>query len=253
MDYRSLVYFLVVYLMQMRSQLAADGEPPVDPMHLVFAGYSYGSMIASRIHGPQTVNQILGEHRPSPAAYDRRTRAIHAQATKLVTEKVRSINGEENDYMATSESIGLDPFKELIQPSHLLVSPILPPITGLLTPLSGRSLFRTNAKEYEHLTTHPTLAIWGSEDVFTSTARLRSWATSLTTLADGPCQFKWSDVDRVGHFWQGLSDLNSLRGHIQRWAVSNVVRAGFTRSWPRQISSLLQVRITPRGSGPAGF
>ena len=98
------------------------------------------------------------------------------------------------------------PDEEIISPTHLLISPILPPASGLVAPLSGHSRFTTKVDEYKDLVKNPTLAVWGDKDNFTADKRLRKWAQALSKYENtnhaSSSAFEWRSIADVDHFWR---------------------------------------------------
>ena len=219
-----MLYFFVLYLLQVRKHVEGDVTPPPQEqlLNLILAGYSYGSMIASRIHGPQAISDIFPGHRSSLATYGDRARALETRAETLAIEYAKSEGKVVSSTPFNTSASDPNRSKEIIRPNHLLISPLLPPISGILTPFSGRSLFRTRTKEYEDLTKHRTLAIWGSEDIFTSSARLRSWGTNTAAVSDAHPLFEWDEVHSASHFWQATPHQDALQDRVRRWCLAGM-------------------------------
>lgn len=127
-----------------------------------------------------------------------------------------------------------------VVPAYLLVSPLLPPTSLFIAPgLAMPSLpallpFPTahsrNADVEDPLVRHPTFAIWGTNDPFTSAKKLARWAkgmeeasrsfsvTDAKTKADSEVGgFKSVDVEGAGHFWQEQGAMGRLRGEVRGW------------------------------------
>ncbi|KAF4553096.1 Hypothetical protein D9617_8g051090 [Elsinoe fawcettii] len=125
-----------------------------------------------------------------------------------------------------------------VRARYLLVSPLLPPLSGLLSMsfsgmMPGRLegwLHGNGAKGEESgkaFTTNPTLAIFGSEDGFTSGSRLVSWAERMQREAAAhnygsedstkKSGFEWLLVEDAGHFWreEGVEDV--MKERIGTW------------------------------------
>lgn len=114
---------------------------------------------------------------------------------------------------------------------YLLISPLLPPISLLLTmfsKLSGPSPFkddacssqskRKNSTMGEQLVNHPTLAIYGESDLFTSRKNLRKWAESLSERPNS--MFRFREIGGAGHFWQEQGVDAKMRASLSEWLQS---------------------------------
>lgn len=133
----------------------------------------------------------------------------------------------------TSNEAQLD-FKKIAAPQicYLLISPLLPPISLFLTmfsKLSGPSPFkdgacssqskrRASSAMGEHLVNHPTLAIYGDSDFFTSKKNLRKWAEGLSERPDS--MFRFREIGGAGHFWQEQGVDAKMRASLREWLQS---------------------------------
>ena len=112
------------------------------------------------------------------------------------------------------------------QTCYLLISPLLPPISLFATMFSR---FSKTSEDVDHhfgsrhpsaaldetLVRHPTLAVYGDKDFFTSPKRLRRWAQGL---ADQPHSlFRFKEIRNAGHFWQEDGVEAQMRVCITEW------------------------------------
>lgn len=118
------------------------------------------------------------------------------------------------------------------QTCYLLISPLLPPISLLLTmfsKLSGPSPFKddacpsqskskTSSTMGEQLVNHPTLAIYGDSDLFTSRKNLRKWAEGLSERPSS--MFRFREIGGAGHFWQEQGVDAKMRASLREWLQS---------------------------------
>ena len=119
---------------------------------------------------------------------------------------------------------------------YLLISPLLSPISTfatMFTKLSvshraqdqsskhDRTSHRLHSEDHK-LQKHPTLAIYGDKDFFTSQKKLRKWAEHLKEASES--QFRFSEIPGAGHFWHEEGVEGQLRGVIRNW-MANVVEA----------------------------
>lgn len=115
---------------------------------------------------------------------------------------------------------------------YLLISPLLPPISLLLTMfsrLSGPFSFKDDARSSqnnsktsstteEQLVNHPTLAIYGDSDFFTSRKNLRKWAEGLSERPSS--MFRFREIGGAGHFWQEDGVDAKMRASLREWLQS---------------------------------
>lgn len=111
----------------------------------------------------------------------------------------------------------------------LLISPLLPPISLFATMfsrfsnssaekenlLSSKGKHHTSAALDEQLVNHPTLAIYGDKDFFTSPKKLRRWAEGLAEKMNSLFQFK--EIRGAGHFWHEEGVDVQMRTCIREW------------------------------------
>ena len=112
------------------------------------------------------------------------------------------------------------------QTSFLLVSPLLGPVSMLLTLFAKHGQSHGKEKgdhgwesngvgEDDKLSTHPTLAIYGNDDFFTSSKKLQRWAVHLA--AQPGSLFKSVEVPEAGHFWQDPGAQRLLVDAVKKW------------------------------------
>lgn len=101
----------------------------------------------------------------------------------------------------------------------LLVSPLLPPISSLATFFSHSSKSRSTETAFDQtLANHPTLAIYGSRDFFTSQKKLRGWALAVRRRPSS--LFRFHEVPGAGHFWREHDAEEEVRRHVRKWVES---------------------------------
>ncbi|KAL9623079.1 MAG: hypothetical protein Q9160_002593 [Pyrenula sp. 1 TL-2023] len=106
---------------------------------------------------------------------------------------------------------------------HLLVSPLLPPVSNFLTMFSrpfleSRTREHANHSHNPQLTLKPTLAIFGDSDTFTSKRKLRKWAETLTKAPGS--RFDFEEIEGAGHFWRHTEEQQTMQMAIGRWLHS---------------------------------
>lgn len=105
---------------------------------------------------------------------------------------------------------------------YLVISPVLLPFTHTLCPPGPPSAMFSLKKAASSEGTpsiqflhSPTLAIFGSVDVFTSSRRLRTWAERQSKASDS--SFEWHEIEGAGHFWREDGTMQSLQQKIASW------------------------------------
>jgi hypothetical protein len=113
--------------------------------------------------------------------------------------------------------------------AYLLVSPILPPISGFTT-MFGKPTFERRDMQTQKVTVkdstskdekfeqHPTCVIYGTKDGFTSSQKVKKWAGGLREKAGA--SFQSSEVEGAGHFWTEEGAPQHLQTSIGRWISS---------------------------------
>jgi hypothetical protein len=113
---------------------------------------------------------------------------------------------------------------------YLLVSPLLPPVALFATMFSSLSFAvkkksgSTSAsgvlacKPDDELVSHPSCAVYGDRDTFTSQKKLRKWAANLQQKPNS--QFHFFEIDGAGHFWQEKDLVERMTTSIQQWLAT---------------------------------
>jgi hypothetical protein len=113
-----------------------------------------------------------------------------------------------------------------ISPHYLLISPLLPPLSNFLS-LSTSSLFfwrHHSEHQPQILLQHPTLVVYGTKDMFTSSTKLDAWCKKMDTMAiQNRGSFKWRKVEGAGHFWREKGVEVELRLSVREWVDEVVV------------------------------
>ena len=108
---------------------------------------------------------------------------------------------------------------------YLLISPVLLPFSQtLLPPAPLTSVFTARGESGEGgipgpLLKHPTLAVFGSKDGFTSGRHLGGWARTQASLSRS--SFEWEQIEGAGHFWRESGTVDALNDRIARWLRRN--------------------------------
>ena len=223
-DYISFYGFMLQFLRELKSitqRLLSNSDGARDSItedrniHLILGGYSYGSLIASHV---PPLNDMLDLFPPG------------ASAEMLVDEisKIgRRVAAKSMPDLQTVES-GTGPdgpgFSTAIMVSHLLVSPLLPPISQLLTAFStlsmsvrggGSAPIRPTTRPADQLCMHRTLALFGNKDTFTSVRKLQRWSAELSSMPHS--QFRGCEIEAAGHFWREKGVEKHARQALREW------------------------------------
>ncbi|KAG0153162.1 hypothetical protein PDIDSM_5012 [Penicillium digitatum] len=232
-DYVSFYGFMLQYLHFLKLALAPREEVgPKRPrktsdevkvssdIHLILGGYSYGSLIASHV---PTLDTMLDLFQYSSTTTSTNTSepiygiwSTAKQLTALSLEQLQMSHrlSDAPDLRALTTSI-----------SYLLVSPLLPPISQLLTLFSTLSLkVKIGTPEGSHIprarpadqqSTHHTLALFGDQDTFTSVEKLERWSGDMVHK---PCsRFQFRVINGAGHFWGENGAEVRARRALQEW------------------------------------
>jgi surfactin synthase thioesterase subunit len=73
-------------------------------------------------------------------------------------------------------------------------------------------------KPDEELASHPSCAVYGDRDTFTSQKKLRKWAENLQQKPNS--QFHFFEIDGAGHFWQEKNLVERMTTSIQQWLAT---------------------------------
>jgi pimeloyl-ACP methyl ester carboxylesterase len=193
---------------------------------------------ARRQHKRQSSSQhsIIygGNDEPSPA--DRHIDPKH-KAVEIQTRIKHAIHRNHKSASSTTSAPPSEKPDEItesmpaiphVSTHYLLISPLLPPLSNFLS-LSTPSLFfwRHHDHNPQTLLHHPTLVIFGTKDVFTSSTKLDAWCQKMNTLSiknNGVSSFRWRKVEGAGHFWREQSVEAKLRLSVREWVEGVVVQ-----------------------------
>jgi pimeloyl-ACP methyl ester carboxylesterase len=234
-DYASFYGFMLCYLRSLRSRLAsqrrdksttdehgADVESPLGfvDIHLILGGYSYGSLIASHLPALDAIVDLFRNSIEGAPSFEIFQTAENVSA--LLEE-----NGPTQEQRPSARGAllwSLDASK--IAVSYLLVSPLLPPLNLFLTLFSTMSLDvgiygATQGKQIlcpkttSQLCAHPSLAIYGNQDTFTSANKLNKWSDELSHVPGS--QFQSAEIAGAGHFWREEGVESQARDALRDW------------------------------------
>ncbi|KAF3909311.1 hypothetical protein ABW20_dc0108974 [Dactylellina cionopaga] len=236
------------------SGAAASSTAEKPPIKVLLAGYSYGSLIASRT---PCADAIVKSCDRDVLAYATRTAYEWASTEKRrsfamnrgaamgrspwclddcddeeeggETSKTsdRGVGDEKNE--VTAESKVNYQVQMKLDTAWLLVSPLLPPVSILLNLPNPFSWFhKGRKKEHENEAeaeggTHEEgdeekemLVVYGTDDLFTGVGRYRNWVKGRTEKGEG--RFKAVEVEDASHFWmQEEVWMVKLREGVTAW------------------------------------
>ena len=126
---------------------------------------------------------------------------------------------DESENPKTPSTIFHDPNAPAVSTSYLFISPVLLPFTNTLlppgAPTSGLSLGKGDTGSSKQYLSHPTLTVFGSDDGFTSSKRLKHWAEKQAK--DTKADFQWREIETAGHFWNEPGVLQALQQTAGNW------------------------------------
>ena len=258
----------------------------IRPM-LILGGYSYGSMIASRLPSLKIVREFFSHAKVGSAeaeiflrARNLSTMHIREESNRLLEQQSRgrmlspthaiAVGGFESDASSgrtsrdskqslesttrtleavrlklssgrtdssralrsridTPEKSDFIPDVTLVLPEicYLLISPLLGPTAAFATMFSNLCFtyiptsFTTKGEELStsipdlELTTRPSLAVYGTKDLFTSHKKVRKWAEQLKQRPGS--RFDFREVEGAGHFWHESGVEESMKVAIKSW------------------------------------
>lgn len=190
-------------------------------VHLILGGYSFGSLIAS--HAP-TLDVMIDLFRPGTASPGTPIYEIGRKARKIAATTIRDLapaNAESQSYPEQPDRIELSAETGI---SYLLVSPLRPPVSNLLTGFRGLSLSvggtsapqaRPAGRPADQLSAHRTLALYGDRDEFTSVRKLQSWSAELGRVPQS--RFQSGEIEGAGHFWREPGVELEARRVLREW------------------------------------
>lgn len=114
-----------------------------------------------------------------------------------------------------------------ISTRYLLISPVILPLANTLCPAGPPSIgpsslsLRTQANPAagSQFLSNPTLVVFGSKDVFTSSKRLRTWAEKQAKISTS--KFEWAEIEGAGHFWREEGAMEASLTRIKSWIESD--------------------------------
>ncbi|QDS68807.1 hypothetical protein FKW77_006164 [Venturia effusa] len=150
---------------------------------------------------------------------------------------LRRKNNHQHEIIAVAPN--LEPPALRVEHSFLLISPLLPPISSLATlPFGFRTLSHSHEELSKRLSLHHSLAVFGSDDVFTSAHKLRKWAKGVSEKQDSA--FRYVEIENAGHFWRDQGVQDALKTAIMEWI----------RCWSRRDDVLTTIQsLGARGEG----
>jgi pimeloyl-ACP methyl ester carboxylesterase len=102
---------------------------------------------------------------------------------------------------------------------YLLISPLTSPISTLAAPALGHSFWGKSRDGCQDVIgKHPSLAVYGDQDIFTSAKRIRDWSAQLKS--EHASRFSSVEVTGAGHFWVESNVEEKLRTALKDWESS---------------------------------
>ncbi|KAF3162540.1 hypothetical protein TWF788_001992 [Orbilia oligospora] len=215
------------------------------PIKFLLAGYSYGSLIASRTpsasHVLKTVDKDILAYATRTAyewASTEKRRSFAMVRGAALGRSVWANNDDDGDYEeeegergeTSREGGGVDEKVNYnvqleTESSWLLVSPLLPPVSMFLNLPNPMAWFPTKKKkqqeeeedvEDDFEDERDVFAVFGTDDMFTGIGRYRNWVKGKVERSNG--RFRGVEVDGAGHFWMQEEEwMVKLREGVAGW------------------------------------
>lgn len=211
---------MLQYLQQLKHALV--GAVPGDDnggIQLILGGYSFGSLIAS--HAPD-VDVMLDLFRSDTATPSTPVEEIGRVARKIAGASTRHLHPANHPDGGTGDADDSGPRASpsiSISIAYLLVSPLLPPVSQLLTVFSTLSVdvgVRGSVQARpDQLSTHSTLALYGDQDTFTSARKLQRWSAEMVRVPQS--RFQSCEIGGAGHFWREDGVETRARNRLREW------------------------------------
>jgi alpha/beta superfamily hydrolase len=106
---------------------------------------------------------------------------------------------------------------EVPEVKYLLISPLTPPISTLAAPGIGHGFWNRSPEHHEVIGKHTTLAVYGDQDIFSSSKKLRQWAEKLSS--EQKSAFTYVEIAGAGHFWHENGVEEKLRSALKEWGA----------------------------------
>ncbi|WEW59235.1 hypothetical protein PRK78_004704 [Emydomyces testavorans] len=191
---------------------------------IILSGYSFGSMLATFLPSAEKVVEVFSSTKPGSSVVKVKQAAIELSEqhnSSLRTRNCQPSTQKPESNGRKEKSLQLSPPSVL----YLLVSPILPPVSLLVTmsfvtsqnalSTTADGLRVTGLEPEEALTNHHSLAVYGSRDAFTSAKRLQNWSGKLSSKPGS--LFQSVEVQRAGHFWREAETESLMREAIREF------------------------------------
>lgn len=148
-------------------------------------------------------------------------RSLEGGASLRIKTRLRSLShrGREDGSPATPPEEPKGHNIVVPEVRYLLISPLTPPISTLAAPALGHKFWhksRDGAQDVVGM--HPSLAIYGDQDMFTSAKKVRDWEEHLKRASAS--QLVGVEVPGAGHFWHEHGAEDQLIDALVNWEHS---------------------------------
>lgn len=186
------------------------------PNEVVLGGYE-SSSAARRISDQSLKGRVDAERVRHSVDRVRRKFRNRTQASKELERHSRQSSQETRQPLITPRL------------AFLLISPLLGTVSSFATMFSKLKFDRirkasqtlsipSNENPGEIFAKYPTLIVFGSDDHFTSSRKVRDWCTSIAAMPRSQLDFQ--EIEGVGHFWQSASNEAKLESIVSTWLKS---------------------------------
>ena len=182
-------------------------------LELLLAGYSYGSLITSHLPSYEDLAQEVDLALEKSAEYRTCMAGLRGSGQGW---GVKSTEGQKCGLLQIS---GVK-----TRANHLLLSPLLPPVSGFLTfSMFSSPVSSIMSEEFGTTKRGKVLVLHGDSDVFTSLAKYRKWKKTWIISPEGSDTTAERDAIEItgaGHFWIESGAMDQLRSAIKGWVAS---------------------------------
>lgn len=146
-------------------------------------------------------------------------RSMDGRRSLDIGNKFRSLSNrhqQDESPQTPPENTSIRPAITVPEVRYLMISPLMPPISGLAAPALVHKFWRSqDIATQDVFAKHDCLAIFGDQDIFSSVKKARDWSERLQKKSG--TQFGSVEVKGAGHFWHEQGVERELRAALMKW------------------------------------
>ena len=207
----SFAALFALYLESLQSPTFETPKGAKRELKIVFAGYSYGSMIASQIPPLERCSSFFTGvmNKDGELRFKAQAEQLKMEYLELDGELYKTVRKEPSDQAHQR------PSDSSITTHYLLVSPIVPPLIWAVAVRAGNPFNESSGAARNHLSSQRSMALFGDKDSFASKEKLQQWAEGIQSVESSLFEFK--EIKGAGHFWIEDGTRDKLRESIGEW------------------------------------